>query len=119
MYIMSCKIPVEAWKILCNINETKCLSNILFVYRKFCTCKMEDDDDLLDHINKVKAFAYQLTCLEVPMRIKDIVITLLESFMALYNYFITAFKTMPMKELTMKDLMTHLMYKISKHKENE
>ena len=29
-HIKSCKGPVEAWKALCNIHETKSLSNILF-----------------------------------------------------------------------------------------
>jgi hypothetical protein len=66
-HIKSCKGPAEAWKILCNIHETKSLSNILFVRCKFFTCKMDEGDDLLDHVNKVKALADQLTCLEVPV----------------------------------------------------
>jgi hypothetical protein len=39
-YIKSCKGPAEAWKTVCNIHETKSLSNILFIRRKFFTCKM-------------------------------------------------------------------------------
>ena len=56
-HVKSCKGPAEAWKILCNIHETKSLSNILFVRRKFFTCKMDEGDDLLDHVNKVIALA--------------------------------------------------------------
>lgn len=53
-YIKNCKGPTEAWNILCNIHETKNLSNILFIHSNFFTRKMQKDEDLLDHINKVK-----------------------------------------------------------------
>ena len=66
MHIKSCKGPAEAWKILCNIHKTRNLFNILFIRYKFFTCKMQEGNDLLDHINKVKAFADQLACLECP-----------------------------------------------------
>ena len=56
-YIKSCKGPAESWKTLCNIHKTKNLSNILFIRRKFFTCKMQEGEDVLDHINHVKALA--------------------------------------------------------------
>ena len=64
-HIKHCKGLAEAWKTLCNIHETKSLSNILFFIRKFFTIKMQKADDMLDHINKVKSLVDQLTCLEV------------------------------------------------------
>ena len=73
------------------------LSNILFVHHKFFTYKMQEGDDLLDHVNKVKALTDQLACLEVPVRDENIIMTLLESLSALYEYLITALETMPMK----------------------
>ena len=118
-HVKSCKGPAEAWKILCNIHETKSLSNILFVRRKFFTCKMDEGDDLLDHVNKVKALADQLACLEVPVREEDIVMTLLESLPASYEFLITALETMPMKELTMEYVTARLMHEMSKRKEKE
>jgi hypothetical protein len=39
-HIKRCKGPTEACKTLCNIHETRSLSNILFIRRKFLTCKM-------------------------------------------------------------------------------
>jgi len=118
-HIKSCKGPAEAWKALCNIHETKSLSNILFIRRKFFTCKMVEGDDLLDHINNVKALADQLACLEVPVKDEDIVMTLLESLPASYEYLITALETMPMKELTMEYVTARLMHEVSKRKEKE
>jgi hypothetical protein len=85
-HIKRCKGPVEAWNTLCNIHETRSLSNILFIRRKFFTCKMQEGEDLLDHINKVKALADQLACLEVPVRDEDVVMTLLENLPPSYEY---------------------------------
>ena len=42
-------------------------TNILFIRRKFFTCKMQEGEDVLDHINHVKALADQLACMEVPV----------------------------------------------------
>ena len=70
-HVKSCKRPTEAWNILCNI---------LFVRHKFFTCKMDEGDNLLDHVNKVKTLADQLACLEGPLRAEDIVMTLLFEF---------------------------------------
>ena len=53
-HIRSCKTSTEAWATLCNIHEAKSLANILFLRPKFFTIKMEEDDDMLEHINKVK-----------------------------------------------------------------
>jgi hypothetical protein len=58
-HIKRCKGPAEPWKTLCNIHETRSLLNILFVRCKFFTCKMQEGEDLLDHINKVKALAWR------------------------------------------------------------
>ena len=62
---------------------------------------MQEGDDLLDHVNKVKVLMDQFVCLEVPTTDENIIMTLLESLPASYEYLITAMETMPMKELTM------------------
>jgi len=118
-HIKRCKGPVEAWKTLCNIHETRSLLNILFTRRKFFTCKMQEGEDLLDHINKVKALADQLACLEVPVRDEDVVMTLLESLPPSYEYLITALETLPMQDLTMEFVTTRLIHEVSKRREKE
>ena len=80
---------------------------------------MEEGDNFLDYVNRVKALTDELACLEVLVRDKDIVMTLLGSLLALYKYLITALETMPMKELTMKYVTARLMHEMSKHKEKE
>jgi hypothetical protein len=118
-HIKGCKGPAEAWKTLCNIHETKSLSNILFIRRKFFTIKMDESDDILTHINKVKSLADQLTCLEVPMKDEDVVMTLLDSLPPSFEHLITALETRPMKELTLDFITARLMHEVSKRKEKE
>jgi len=41
-------------------------------------CKMQEDDNIFDHIKKMKELKDQLACFEVPMINANVVITLLE-----------------------------------------
>src|SRR5450631_1639278 len=91
----------------------------LFIRRKFFTIKMDEGVDILDHINKVKSLADQLTCLEVPMKEEDVVMTLLDSLPPSFDHLITALETRPMKELTLDFITARLMHEVSKRKEKE
>ena len=118
-HIKHCKGPTKAWKILCNIHETKSLSNILFLRYKFFIIKMQEADDIFDHINKVKSLVDQLTCLEVAIKDEDVVITLLDSLPTSYEHLITALETRPMKELILEFVTARLMHEVNKRKEKE
>ena len=118
-HIKSCKSPTEAWKALCNIHETKSLSNILFVRRKFFTIKMQEGDDLMAHINQVKELADQLTSFEVPVREEDIVMTLLESLPPSFDNLIIALETLRLEDLTMAFVTARMMHEVTKRKEKE
>ena len=73
---------------------------------------MQEGDNLLDYVNKVKAFADQLVCLEVPVRDKDIVMTLFKSLPMSFEYLITIMETMSMKELKIDYVMARLMHEM-------
>lgn len=92
---------------------------MLFIRHKFFTCKIQEGDNFLDHINKIKVPTDQFTCLEVPVKNNDIVLTLLESLPTSYAYLITTMETMSMKELTKNYMIAHLMYEMSKRKKKE
>lgn len=96
----------DVWRVFCNIHVMRSLLNILFIIHKFFTCKIQKNDDLLDHINKVKAFADKLDCLKVHVRKKDVVMTLLKSLLPSYEHLIIMFEMMLMKKLTMKYMTT-------------
>lgn len=50
------------------------------------------------------------------MRDEDIIMTLLESLLASYEYLITALETMQINELTIEYMMTRSMHEMLKHK---
>ena len=58
VHIKNCKWPVETWNTLCNIHQTKILSNILLVHCKFFICKVQEGNYMSTD---------QLTCLEVTV----------------------------------------------------
>ena len=89
------------WAKLCNIHEAKSLANILFLRRKFFTIKIEEDDDMLAHINKVKALANQLDGVDVAIKGGNIVMTLFESLPSPYEYLIVAIDSRPIQEVTL------------------
>lgn len=62
---------------------------------------MQEDDDLLVHVNNVKAFADQFACLEVFIEY-DFVMTLFESWPPSYKHLITILEMMPIRKLTME-----------------
>ena len=117
-HVKSCKGTAEAWKTLRGIHETKGLANILFLKRKFFTIKMQESDDLLQHINKVKTLADQLEALDVTVMEGDIVMTLLESLPSSFENLIVAMETKDIKELTLTYVTSRLMHEVTR-KENQ
>lgn len=86
-----------------------------FVFEPTC----EKEDNLLDHVNNIKVLGYQLVCFKSSMTYKNIVMNFLESLLVLYKYVFTTLKTMPMIELTMDYVTTHMMCMMLKHKEKK
>ena len=80
---------------------------------------MEEGYDLLDYINKVKAFADQFLCLEVSVRNENVIMTLLESVPPSYEYLIIVLEVILTKELTMEYVTTRFMLEVSKAEENK
>ena len=117
-HVKSCKGPAEAWKILQGIHETKGLANVLFLRRKFFTMRMQEEDDILQHINKVKTLADQLEALDVPVTEGDITMTLLESLPSSFENLIVAMETRAMKDLTLEYVTSRLMHEVNRRKEH-
>jgi hypothetical protein len=63
--------------------------------------KMQESDDLLQHMNKVKTLMDQLKALDVAVTEGDIVMTILESLPSSFENLIVAMETKDMKELTL------------------
>lgn len=80
---------LEAWKKLCNIHETKNLSNILFIRHMFFTIKKDKGDNIPDHINKVKSLANQFIHFDVCIKEDDVVMILFDNLSSLFDHLIT------------------------------
>jgi hypothetical protein len=67
-YIQYCTNVKNAWETLCGVHEAKTIGNKLFFLRRFFTIKMQEGEDLLVHINMVKALEDQLCSMKVKMK---------------------------------------------------
>lgn len=94
------------------------MSNIIFIRCKLFTCKMQEGENLLNHVNKVQALMDQLVYLQIPMKDENITMTLFVILPVSYEYLITIIKMISIKELTMDYVTTRFMYKMSKCKKN-
>ena len=83
----------DAWSRLEEHFEKKSLSNKLFLRRRFFTAKMDEGDDVLSHINKMKTLAEQLDAVGAPVSEDDLVITLLGSLSESFAFLITALES--------------------------
>lgn len=99
--LCTCKSPKDVYKILCNIHKT---------------CKILESQQILDHINKANTLAYQLACLTLPLRKKNVIMTLLKTLSTSYKYLITTSDTIPIKDLILEDVIACLMHRMSMRK---
>uniref|UniRef100_A0AAV1UVB4 Uncharacterized protein n=1 Tax=Peronospora matthiolae TaxID=2874970 RepID=A0AAV1UVB4_9STRA len=106
----------DAWSRLEGHFEKKSLANNLFLRRCFFTAKMEEGDDVLKHINKIKTLTEQLDAVSAPGSEDDLVITLLASRSDSYEFLITALESRA--DLLSRELiMSRLLHEDLKRKE--
>lgn len=74
---------------------------------------MQEEDNLLNRMNKVKALADELACLEERMKNEDVVMILLQSLSPSHEHLIITLETILMKELIMEYVLACLMYNMS------
>ena len=84
--------------------------------RKFFTIQMEEGEDLVAHINKVKALASQIAVIDMPLREADVVMSLLSSLPESYGRLITAMESIPPKEFTLDYVTARLSHEVTKRK---
>jgi hypothetical protein len=79
--IQYCENVKSAWETLCGVHEAKTIINKLFIRRRFFTIKKQEGENLLTHINMVKALADQLRSIEVKIEDEDVYMVLLMSLL--------------------------------------
>ncbi|KAF1328946.1 Gag-pol polyprotein, partial [Globisporangium splendens] len=106
----------DAWSKLGDHFEKKSLANKLFLRRRLFTAMMEEGDNVLAHINKVKTLAEQLDAVGAPVSEDDLVITLLGSLSESYQFLITALESRS-DTLTWELVTSRLLHEDMKRKE--
>ena len=106
----------EAWTKLVTHFEKKSLANKLFLRRRLFATVMEDGDDVLEHINKLRTLAEQLDAVGAPVSDEDLVITLLSSLNDSFQFLITALESRS-DELTWELVTSRLLHEDLKRKE--
>ena len=106
----------DAWSRLEGHFEKRSLANKLFLRRRFFTTMMEEGDDVLEHINKLKTLAEQLDAVGAPVSEDDLVITLLGSLSDSFQFLITALESRA-DTLTWELVTSRLLHEDMKRKE--
>jgi hypothetical protein len=84
----------SAWEALYSVHEAKTINNKLFLQRRFFTIKMQKGDDMLVHINMVKALTDQLRSIEVNITNEDVYLVLFMSLLPSFDNLITSLESM-------------------------
>jgi hypothetical protein len=109
----------SAWEALCGVHEAKTIGNKLFFRRKFFTIKMQEGNDMLVHINTVKAFTDQLRSIEVNITDEDVYMVLLMSLPPSFDNLVTSLECMSTKDVDLQFIVARLFHEVSKRKECE
>ncbi len=118
-HIQYCDNVRSAWEALCGVHEAKTIGNKLFFRRRFFTIKMQKGDDMLVHINTVKALADQLRSIEVNIMDEDVYMVFLMSLPPSFDNLVTSLEFMSIKDADLEFIVARLLHKVFKKKECE
>jgi len=118
-HIQYCDNVRSAWEALCGVHETMTIGNKLFLRKGFFTIKMQEGDDMLVHINMVKALVHQLRSIEVNITDEDVHMVLLMNLPPSFDNLVTSLESMSTKDVDLQFIVARLFHKVSKRKECE
>jgi hypothetical protein len=118
-HIQYCDNVRSACEVLCGVHEMKTIGNKLFLRRRFFNIKMQEGDDMLVHINMVKALVDQLCFIEVNITYEDVYMVLLMSLPTSFDNLVTNLESMSTKDVNLQFIVTRLFHEVSKKKECE
>ena len=99
IYVRSAKTSREAWETLEKHFEEKTLSRKIMYRQKLYWLRMEDEN-MVEHINKLKTIAEHLEALDDAPPERELVMILLSSLPKAYHNLITTLETLDEEKLT-------------------
>jgi hypothetical protein len=106
-HIQYCDNVKSVWEALCGVHEAKTIVT---------SCSFEGNDMLL-HINTVKAFSDQLCSIEVNITDEDVYMVLLMSLPPSFDNLVISLESMSIKDVDLPFIIARLFHKVSKRKE--
>lgn len=92
----------EAWTALQNYHQKASLTNQVFLFKKICSMKLSENDDMESHLKAMLNSVDQLAALGETSKVKMIIALLLCSLPESYSTLITALETRSENELTIE-----------------
>jgi hypothetical protein len=80
---------------------------------------MQEGEDLLVHINMVKAFADQLRSIEVKIEDEDVYMVLFMSLPPSFDNLVTSLESVSTKDVDLQFIVDRLLHEVSKRRETE
>jgi len=80
---------------------------------------MQEGEDLLAHINMVKALADQLRSVEVSIEDEDVYMVLLMNLPPSFDNLVTSLESRSTKDVDLQFIVARLLHEVSKRKESE
>jgi hypothetical protein len=80
---------------------------------------MQEGDDMLVHINTVKALTDQLRSIEVNITDEDVYMVLLMNLLPSFDNLVTSLEFMSTKDVHLQFIITRLLHEVSKRKKCE
>jgi hypothetical protein len=107
-HIQYCNNVRNASEVLCGVHESKTIGNNLSLRRRFFTIKMQEGDDMLMHINTVKALADQLHSIKVKITNQDVYMVLFMSLPPSFDNLLTILESMSTKDVDLQFIVPRL-----------
>jgi transposase InsO family protein len=105
-----------AWRSLEETYEVKNTSSLLFLLRKFWTAQMNEGDNIVTHIGKLREMAEQLSSIGERISDTHFVMALLGSLPESYRTLVVSLGTRPPSELTLTMVTAQLLQQESHDK---
>jgi hypothetical protein len=80
---------------------------------------MQEGEDLLGHINMVKALVDQFCSIEVKIEDEDVYMVLLMSLPPSFDNLVTSLESMSTKDIDLQFIVARLVHGVSKRKESD
>lgn len=106
---------IDVWNELETVHRARGLATKMALRRRFITARMRSDQKMSSWIGDVRTIAFQLEQAGVTLTDEDIILVLTAGLPSSYNQLIVSLDGLSPADLTLENVMTHLLNEESRH----